>query len=323
MFSLSGKTVFVAGASGMVGSAIIRRLSGTPVKAVLAPARSDLDLLDQAAVHSWMSDKRPDLVIVAAAEVGGIADNQTRPADFIYRNLQISTNLIYAAHETKVEKLVYLGSSCIYPKHADQPISEDALLTGELEPTNEFYAVAKIAGIKLAQGFRRQYGDDFISLMPTNLYGPGDNYDLETSHVLPALIHKAHTAKRSGKSQMVVWGSGNVRREFLHVDDCADAIIHVTQTYSDDTIVNIGCGNDVSIRELAEQVSDVVGFEGELVFDRSRPDGTPRKLLNTSVLTSLGWGPRYGLRDGIEQTYQYFLKHNCLPNGDILNRVSA
>jgi GDP-L-fucose synthase len=306
MFDLTGKRIFVAGHRGMVGSAIVRRLAGEDCE-VLVAGREDLDLLRQDAVERWMAAARPDAVILAAAKVGGILANDRAPADFLYQNLLIETNVIGAAAALRVGKLVFLGSSCIYPKLAPQPLKEESLLTGPLEPTNEWYAVAKIAGIKLCQAFRRQEGLDFISAMPTNLYGPGDNFDLRTSHVLPALIRKAHEAKLAGAPFMEVWGSGKVRREFLHVDDCANAIVHLLKHYSGETHVNVGCGDDLTILELAQLVCDIVDYRGELRLDTSKPDGTPRKVMDVSRLRAMGWQPSIGLRPGIEATYRSFL----------------
>ena len=301
--------VYVAGHGGLVGSAIVRRLRSDGYQDLVLRTRSEADLTDAAQVDRLFARERPTHVFVAAARVGGILANSTYPADFIRDNLAIELNVISAAHRHGVEKLLFLGSSCIYPKHAPQPMKEEHLLTGPLEPTNEAYAVAKIAGIKLCQAYHAQHGSRFISLMPTNLYGPNDNFDLETSHVLPALIRKFHEAKASDAAEVVVWGSGRPRREFLHVDDLAHACVHLMETYDDPDLVNVGTGQDLSIRELAELVRDVVGFEGELVFDRSKPDGTPRKLLDVSRLASLGWAASIGLREGIEDTYRWFLDH--------------
>jgi GDP-L-fucose synthase len=291
----------------MVGSALVRRLQREDCE-VITVGRDTVDLRDQPAVHQWMAETRPDVVILAAAKVGGIVANDTRPATFLYDNLVMETNVIHAAWQAGVEKLLFLGSSCIYPKHADQPIREEALLTGPLEPTNEWYAVAKIAGIKLCQAYRKQYGCDFISAMPTNLYGPGDNYDLTSSHVIPALLRKAHEAKESGAGDLVVWGSGTPLREFLHVDDCADALVHLLKTYSDEGHVNVGCGSDLSIAELARTICEVVGYTGEVRFDTNKPDGTPRKLTDTTRLAALGWQPRISLLEGLAATYQEFLE---------------
>ena len=308
MYDLSGKTVFVAGHRGMVGSAIVRRLADEDCR-ILTATRQELDLLDQAAVHDWMAEHRPQAVVIAAAKVGGILANDTYPADFIYQNLVIETNLIHAAHLNCCEKLLFLGSSCIYPKLADQPITEDALLTGPLEPTNEWYAVAKIAGIKLCQAYRKQHGCDFISAMPTNLYGPGDNFDLNSSHVLPALIRKTHEAKIAGADSMEIWGTGSPRREFLHVDDLADACVMLLKAYSQAEHINVGSGEDVTILELTEAVKQAVGFEGEIVKDASKPDGTPRKLMSADKLRALGWAPSIPLPEGIRSTYEWFLEN--------------
>ncbi len=286
----------------MVGAALCRSLSREDCE-VLTIDRNDLDLRDQNGVAGWMAEMRPDVIFLAAAKVGGILANADQPVDFIHATLLIETNVIGAAHRYDVEKLLFLGSSCIYPRLASQPIKEEALLSGELEPTNEYYAVAKIAGIKLCQAFRRQFGRDFISAMPTNLYGPGDNYDLETSHVLPALLRKAHEAREERRQELVIWGSGRVRREFLHVDDCADALVHVSQHYSTAAPINIGSGHDITIAELARLIMDVVGLEGRLVTDPTKPDGTPRKLLDSGRLKKLGWRPSIPLKDGVQMTY--------------------
>jgi GDP-L-fucose synthase len=307
-FALGGKRVYVAGHRGMVGSALVRRLA-TEGCAVLTATRDELDLLDQAATERWLQAARPDAIIIAAAKVGGILANASAPVDFLYDNLVIETNLIGAAHRAGVDRLLFLGSSCIYPKLAPQPIPEEALLTGPLEPTNEWYAIAKIAGIKLAQAYRQQYGHDLISAMPTNLYGPGDNYDLNTSHVLPALIRKAHEAKQRGERSLVIWGTGTPRREFLHADDCADALVFLMKCYSAPEHVNVGSGEDLTIRELAECVCDVVGFSGDIATDPSKPDGTPRKLMSADKLRALGWAPRIGLREGVAAAYAWFLRN--------------
>jgi GDP-L-fucose synthase len=290
----------------MVGSAVVRRLERERCE-VLSVGRAEVDLTRQAAVEAWMSENKPDAVVLAAARVGGILANSTYPAEFLYENLLIEANVLHAAWQAGVQRLLFLGSSCIYPKHAPQPIEESALLTGPLEPTNEAYAIAKIAGVKLAQTYRAQYGCDYVSAMPTNLYGPGDNYDLKTSHVLPALLRKAHEAKLAGAREIVIWGSGTPRREFLHVDDCADALVHVLQTYSEAEPINVGSGEDLTIRELTELVCAVVGFEGEIILDTSKPDGTPRKLMSAARIAALGWRPRIGLRDGIADAYRAFL----------------
>lgn len=304
-YDLQGKRIFVAGHRGMVGAAVLRALAKEDCE-VLTAGRDVLDLADQSSVRAFMQRERPQAVVLAAAKVGGIFANDTYPADFIYENLVIETNVIDAAFRAGVEKLIFLGSSCIYPKLAEQPIGEDALLTGPLEPTNEWYAIAKIAGLKLCEAYRRQHGADFISAMPTNLYGPGDNFDLESSHVIPALMRKAHEAKAKRLPSLAVWGSGSPRREFLHVDDAAAAVLHLLKTYSGAQHVNVGSGEDVTILELARMIAGVVGFEGEIVTDPSKPDGTPRKLLDVSRLTATGWRPRYGLIDGLSATYEWF-----------------
>jgi len=298
-------TVFVAGHRGLVGSAICRRLQADGIVPLVAD-RAELDLMDQKGVDRWFREHKIHQVYVAAARVGGIYANDTYPAEFIHDNLAIQTNLIHAAWQYGVDKLLFLGSSCIYPKLAPQPMPEDSLLTGPLEPTNEWYAIAKIAGIKMCQAYRKQYGFDAIAAMPTNLYGPGDNFDLETSHVLPALIRKFHEAKASGEASVTVWGTGSPRREFLHVDDLADACVFLMQHYSSPEIVNVGWGRDISIAELAETVRDIVGFEGKIVYDTGKPDGTPRKLLDTTRLTALGWTPSISLEDGIRGTYEWY-----------------
>jgi GDP-L-fucose synthase len=308
-YRLDGKRVWVAGHRGMVGGALVRRLAAERCELVLAD-RQALDLTRQDAVERWMDKARPEAVIVAAAKVGGVLANATYPAEFLYVNLAIETNIIHTAAKLGVEKLLFLGSSCIYPRLAQQPIREDALLSGPLEPTNEWYAVAKIAGIKLAQAYRQQHGCDFISALPTNLYGPGDNYDLATSHVLPALIRKAHEAKQKGEKEIVVWGTGTPRREFLHVDDCADALVLVLQRYAEAEPINIGSGEDLPILELVRLVAEVVGFAGEIRLDPSKPDGTPRKLMDGTKLKALGWHPRIGLREGIADAYRAFLAAN-------------
>jgi len=300
--------VYVAGHRGLVGSAICRALDHAGYTNIITRPRAELDLCDRAAVDRFFGAENPDYVFVAAAKVGGIHANNTQPAAFIHDNLSIEINLIDAAYRHGAEKLLFLGSSCIYPKLAPQPIREEYLLTGELEPTNEPYAIAKIAGLKMCESYRRQYGFNAISVMPTNIYGPGDNFDLETSHVLPALIRKAHEAKVSGAKEMGVWGTGNPRREFLHVDDLADACLFCMQHYEDSLALNVGVGDDVTIRELVETVCDVVGFEGELVFDTRKPDGTPRKWLDVGRLANLGWRAKIGLRDGITDTYRWYLE---------------
>lgn len=307
-FDLSDKRVWVAGHRGMVGAAVVRRLASENCT-VLTAGRSDADLRRQAETEAWMEANRPDVVVVAAATVGGIFANDTRPAEFIYDNLMIEANIIGAAHRLGVAKLLFLGSSCIYPRIAPQPIPEDSLLTGPLEPTNEWYAVAKIAGIKLCQAFRRQYGCDYISAQPTNLYGEGDNFSLTQSHVIPALIAKAHNAKISGASALEVWGTGTPRREFLYVDDLADALVYLLKNYSGPVQLNVGTGEDIPIGDLARLVCDVVGFTGDLVFDATKPDGTPRKLLDVSHLHTLGWKAQTDLADGLHRTYAWFLDH--------------
>ncbi|WP_043770970.1 GDP-L-fucose synthase [Algiphilus aromaticivorans] len=301
--------VFVAGHRGLVGSAICRKLQAEGYSGVLTRSRSETDLTDPGEVRHFFAESQPEYVFLAAAKVGGIHANDSAPADFLRDNLQIQLNVIDAAYRAGVKKLVFLGSSCIYPKHAPQPMKEEHLLTGPLEPTNEWYAIAKIAGIKQCQAYRRQYGFNAISLMPTNLYGPGDNFDLQNSHVLPALIRKFHEAREAGEATVTVWGSGMPRREFLHVDDLADACLFLMQHYDGEDIVNIGWGEDLSIAELAAMVKEVVGFEGEIVYDSDKPDGTPRKLMDTSRLTGLGWRPSIGLREGLEQTYRWFLEN--------------
>ncbi|MDO8879935.1 MAG: GDP-L-fucose synthase [Coriobacteriia bacterium] len=301
--------IYVAGHRGLVGSAIVRRLERDGLGGIVTRTRAELDLTDQAAVRAFLESERPEYVFLAAAKVGGIMANSTYPADFIRENLQVQTNVIDSAHRTGVRKLLFLGSSCIYPKLAPQPLKEEYLLTGPLEPTNEPYAVAKIAGIVMAQSYRRQYGFDAISLMPTNLYGPGDNFDLTSSHVLPALIRKIHEAHAAGETTVTVWGTGTPRREFLHVDDLADAAVFLMERYESDEIVNVGTGTDVSIGELATLIAEVVGYTGEIVYDTSKPDGTPRKLLDVSRLTALGWRSSIALREGIESTYRWYVEY--------------
>ena len=305
LYPLAGKRVFVAGHRGMVGAAIVRRLARENCEVLTAP-RDRLDLTDQAATHGWLARERPQVVVIAAARVGGILANASYPADFLYENLMIAANVIEGARRCGAEKLLFLGSSCIYPRLAAQPIAEEALLTGALEPTNEFYAIAKIAGIKLAQACRRQHGFDAISAMPTNLYGPGDNYDAETSHVLPALIRKVHAAK-TARGPVTIWGSGTPRREFLHADDCADASVFLLSHYSGEDHINVGYGADISIRELAGLVMDVAGYDAPIHTDPGKPDGTPRKLLDCTRLTALGWRPRIALREGIADAWRHFL----------------
>jgi GDP-L-fucose synthase len=306
-FDLTGRRVWVAGHRGMVGHALVRRLASEDCVLVEAP-RERIDFRRQAAVEQWMMETRPDLVFVAAAKVGGIFANDSLPAEFLYDNLMIEANIIEAARQCGTAKLVFLGSSCIYPKFAPQPIAEDSLLSGPLEPTNEWYAVAKIAGIKLCQAYRKQYGLDFISAQPTNLYGPNDNFDLNSSHVLPALIRKAHEAKLAGADSFAIWGSGAPLREFLHVDDLADALLFLAKNYSDPAIVNIGSGDEISIGALAELVAKTIGFEGQIVRDTSKPDGTPRKRLDTTRLEQLGWRAGIALPDGIASVYRWFIE---------------
>ena len=308
-YDLTGKRVWVAGHRGMVGAALVRRLETESVAQVITAGRDVVDLTRQDEVESWLGKTKPDVIIVAAAKVGGILANDTYPADFLYDNLMIEANIIKAAADLKTEKLLFLGSSCIYPKFADQPIQESSLLTGALEPTNEWYAIAKIAGIKLCQAYRKQHGLDFISGMPTNLYGPFDNFDLKSSHVLPALIRKADEAKARNDGSLEVWGTGTPKREFLYVEDLADACIFLVKNYSGFEHVNIGYGDDVSIRELAETVNRVVGFKGKLRFDTSKPDGTPRKLMSSEKLQSMGWKASTDLETGISKAYKWYLEN--------------
>jgi len=299
--------IYVAGHAGLVGSAIVRRLEGAGYTNILTASRQQLDLRDQSEVSHWFKANRPEYVFLVAGTVGGIMANSTRPAEFIYDNLMIHGTVVHAAHEYDVTKLLYLGSSCIYPRQATQPITEDQLLTGPLEPTNEWYAIAKIAGIKLCQAYRQQYGRDFISAMPTNLYGPNDNFDLTSSHVLPALIRKFHDAKVTGSDTVEIWGTGSPMREFLHVDDLADACVHLMLHYSDHSHINVGTGVDLSIRDLAEKIRDLVHPSAQLRFDTTKPDGTPRKVLDVTRLTATGWRPSLDLDAGIATTYQWFL----------------
>jgi len=308
LFPLAGKRVWVAGHRGMVGSALVRRLQAEDCE-ILTVDRAALDLRRQQPVEDWVAANKPDAIFLAAAKVGGIHANDIAPGAFLHDNLAIQTNVIEAARRQGVAKLLFLGSVCIYPKMAPQPVCEDALLTGPLEPTNQWYAIAKIAGLKMAQAYRRQYGCDFISAMPANLYGPEDNFDLAASHVLPALMRKAHEAKLAGAPDITIWGSGTPRREFLHVDDCADALVFLMQHYSGDEHVNIGTGTDIAILELARLVADIVGFKGAIRTDTTRPDGTPTRLMSTAKLTTLSWHPRIALKDGIAATYRWFLDH--------------
>ncbi len=304
--------IYVAGHAGLVGSAVVSRLHAAGFTNILTASRSQLDLRDQSEVSHWFKANRPEYVYLVAGTVGGILANSTRPAEFIYDNMMIHGTVVHAAHEYDVKKLLYLGSSCIYPRQATQPITEDQLLTGPLEPTNEWYAIAKISGIKLCQAYRRQYGCDFISAMPTNLYGPNDNFDLTSSHVLPALIRKFHDARTSADPEVEIWGTGSPMREFLHVDDLADACLFLMENYSDDSHINVGTGVDLSIRDLAEKVRDVVCPEATLRFDTSKPDGTPRKVLDVTKLNDLGWSPSIDLDTGIRTTYQWFLDQQAV-----------
>ena len=306
-FALREKRVWVAGHRGMVGSALVRRLASEGCE-ILTIERRDLDLVDQEATRRWVQDQRPDAIFLAAARVGGIVANLSFPAEFLYNNLMIGANVIEAAYRAGTPKLLYLGSSCIYPRSAPQPIDEASLLTGPLEPTNEWYAIAKISGLKLCQAYRSQFGCDFVSAMPTNLYGPGDNFDLNSSHVVPALIRKTHEAKVANSEHLEVWGTGKPRRELLHVDDCADALIHVMSTYSNSQQINIGSGKDISIAELAQRIVNIVGFNGALKFDASKPDGTPRKLMNAEKIRALGWKPKISLNAGLASAYGWFLQ---------------
>ncbi len=311
VFSLRGKRVWIAGHRGMVGSALVRRLQ-TEDCDILTVDRTEVDLTRQAEAEAWIAGNRPEVVFLAASRVGGILANDSFPADFLYENLMIEANVMRASLTCGVSKLLFLGSSCIYPKLAPQPMAEEALLTGPLEPTNEAYAIAKIAGVKFAQALRRQHGVDFICAMPTNLYGPGDNFDLQSSHVLAALLRKAHEAKRAGARDLVVWGTGAPRREFLHVDDCADALVHMMLDYSEERHLNLGCGEDTTIGDLARLVCDVVGFGGDLAMDTSKPDGMPRKLLDVSRLHATGWRHRIGLREGVSSTYEWYLRQPAM-----------
>jgi GDP-L-fucose synthase len=305
-FDLTGKRVWVAGHRGMAGAAIVRRLARENCDVVTA-SRGELDLLRQVDVHAWLADRKIDAVFLAAATVGGILANSTRPADFLYENLVIETNVIHAAQAVSVKKLLFLGSSCIYPRMAPQPMREESLLTGPLEPTNEWYAIAKIAGIKLCQAFRRQYGSDFVSVMPTNLYGPGDRYDAQGGHVVAALIMKIHSAKISNAPTVELWGTGTPRREFLFTEDLADACVYVIKNYSDEMFLNVGTGNDITILELAETIAGVIGWKGTFIFDRSKPDGTPRKVMDVSRLRELGWSATTGFAAGISEAYRWYV----------------
>lgn len=305
LYDLAGKRIWIAGMSGMVGSAIARHLENENCD-LISVSSAELDLRRQSDVEDWMAENKPQCIFLAAAKVGGISANQTFPADFIYDNLMIETNIIHAAYKLGVEKLLFLGSSCIYPTNSEQPIKEEALLTGVLEPTNEWYAISKIAGIKLCQAYRKQFSCDFISAMPTNLYGENDNFDLQTSHVIPALISKAHRAKEQGEETLSVWGTGNPRRDFLHVDDAAEALIFLMKNYSEESHINVGAGRDISIKELSLLISEIVGFEGKLTFQTDKPDGTLLKKLDPSHLAALGWSANIRLRDGIAKTYNWY-----------------
>ena len=307
-FKLHGKKIWVAGHNGMVGRAVVRLLEKKNCE-ILTSNRHSLDLTIQKDVNNWVANNKPEIVLICAAKVGGILANDSYPAEFLYQNLMIEANIIHAAYENNVDKLLFLGSSCIYPKHAEQPMKETALLTGPLEETNEWYALAKISGIKLCQAYRTQYGADFISAMPTNLYGPHDNFDLQSSHVLPALLRKTHEAKLSNHNEIKVWGTGEPLREFMHVDDCAEGIIFLLENFSDLSHVNIGTGEEISIRELTEIIKSAVGFKGSTEFDTSKPNGTPRKLLDTSKINNLGWYPKINMDSGLADTYEWFLEN--------------
>ncbi len=314
LFELKGRRVWLAGHGGMVGAALLRRLASEDCE-VLTVGRDKVDLRRQADVETWMAEAKPDAVFVAAATVGGILANDSRPAEFIYDNLAIETNVIHAAWRTKVQKLLFLGSSCIYPRLAPQPMPENCLLTGPLEPTNQWYAIAKIAGVKLCQAYHRQYGCDFISAMPTNLYGPGDDFDSTSSHVVPALIRKTHEAKAEGRPSVEIWGTGRPRREFLYVEDLADALVFIMTRYSEEEPLNVGTGQDITVAELARLIADVVEFDGDFAFDPSKPDGTPRKLLDVSRLYALGWHARTSLEEGLAATYRWYLENEAVLKG--------
>lgn len=300
--------IYVAGHRGLVGSAIVRAIEAEGTHTWIGRTRAELDLLDRKAVFEFLAKEKPDAVVIAAAKVGGIYANDTFPVEFLSENLQIESNLMDGAHAAQIERLLFLGSSCVYPKLAQQPIKEEYLLTGELEKTNEAYALAKISGLKLIQAYRKQYGHKWISAMPTNMYGPVDNFDLENSHVLPALIRKFHDAKTQGKSEVTLWGTGSPKREFLHSDDLGRACIYLLKNYDDEAAINVGVGEDISIRDLAELIRGIVGYEGDVVWDRTKPDGAPRKLLDVSRMTSLGWKPEISLKDGVRSTYEWFVK---------------
>ena len=309
IFKIHGKKIWVAGHNGMVGKAIVRQLEKKNCE-ILTVDRQSLDLTIQQDVNNWLAHNKPDAVILCAAKVGGILANDSYPAEFIYQNLMIEANIINAAHTNEISKLLFLGSSCIYPKHAPQPMKESALLTGPLENTNEWYALAKIAGIKLCQAYRKQYGSNFISVMPTNLYGPYDNFDLETSHVIPALIRKTHEAKLNNQNEIIVWGTGEPLREFMHVDDCADGIIFLLENYSNMEHINLGTGQELSIWDLIEMIKSAVGFKGKTKYDNSKPDGTPRKLLYSEKIQALGWSPNISLQKGLKATYKWYLENH-------------
>ena len=311
IFELKGKKIWVAGGTGMVGSAIIRNLSKEECL-IIAPQRDELDLLDQLSVNQFLKINKPDIVIIAAATVGGILANSTRPAEFIYENITIANNIIHGAHINEINRLLFLGSACIYPREADQPMTEEALLQGKLEPTNEWYAIAKIAGIKMCQAYRKQYGRNYISAQPNNLYGTHDNFDVNSGHVIPALMHRAHLAKVNLEHELSVWGTGSVFREFLHVDDCADALIHLLKFYNEKIPINIGTGEEITIKNLALKICDVLDFKGKLIFDDSKPDGSPRKLLNSERIKKLGWKSKINLEKGLKETYEWY-KLNIVP----------
>ncbi|MAV86807.1 MAG: GDP-fucose synthetase [Rhodospirillaceae bacterium] len=311
MFELKGRKIWVAGGTGMVGSAIIRNLSKEECL-IIAPQRDELDLLDQLSVNQFLKINKPDIVIIAAATVGGILANSTRPAEFIYENITIANNIIHGAHINEINRLLFLGSACIYPREADQPMTEEALLQGKLEPTNEWYAIAKIAGIKMCQAYRKQYGRNYISAQPNNLYGTHDNFDVNSGHVIPALMHRAHLAKVNLEHELSVWGTGSVFREFLHVDDCADALIHLLKFYNEKIPINIGTGEEITIKNLALKICDVLDFKGKLIFDDSKPDGSPRKLLNSERIKKLGWKSKINLEKGLKETYEWY-KLNIVP----------
>jgi GDP-L-fucose synthase len=313
MFDLTGKRIWVAGHRGMVGRAIVRALEARGHSDVLTVGREQVDLRDQSAVRRWVTEARPEVVFIAAAKVGGIIANSTKPVDFLYDNLMIEANVIHAAHEADVQKLLFLGSNCIYPVNASQPVQEDTLMTGPVEPTNEWYAVAKIAGLKLCEAYRKQYGRRFISAIPTGLYGPHDNFDPDSGHVLPALLRKIHEAKVAGVGKVVLWGSGKPRRPFMHVDDCASACLFLMERYEEASHINIGVPSDIEIRELARLIAETVGYRGEFVHDLSKPDGAMRKLVDGSKLTAMGWRPSIGFEQGLRETYEWFLTHQGRP----------